>query len=166
MKLQVSLLTCGSCGKPRGLGVHACAGSRGKRDRLRLRAAFTCGKCGKTARNPFTHTCTVRSDWAKRRRRQERHRKAAVQRQRRRERTEAARERRRKRAADAAARRKSAAARRRAEARARARDRRPRASPHNPRNCQEEGCTRYPCRLYQDGYDDGLTAALAGRDDR
>jgi hypothetical protein len=165
MKLQVSLLSCGKCGKPRGR-FHLCQGTRSGRDRLRVTALFACGKCKKTVRNPFTHTCTVRTDWAKRRRRQERRRKVAAQRQRRRERTEGARERRRKHAADAATRRKAAAARRRAEARARARGRKPRAPAHNPRNCQEEGCTRYPCRLYQDGYDDGLTAALAGRDDR
>lgn len=164
MKLQFSLLRCGKCGKSRGR-YHLCSGTRKGRDRLRLKAAFTCGKCKKTIRNPFTHTCTTRTDWAKRRRRQERQRKAAAQRQRRRERTAAARERRRKRAAEAAARRKSAAARRLAEARAGALNRKPRTSPHNPRNCQEEGCTRYPCRLYQDGYGDGFAAALAGGDD-
>lgn len=147
MKPLLSLsLACGKCGKPRGRH-HLCRGGRKGRDRLKLNAGFTCGTCKKKVANPFTHTCTVRSDWARRRKAAERAEKARRRR-----------ERRRKVKADATRRRKAAAAERRHSAPAARRASRPRASPHNPRNCKEDGCQRYPCRLYAEGYADGVTA--------
>lgn len=154
MKLQLSVLSCGSCGKPRGR-YHACAGKVGKRDKVGLRVRFACSRCGRENRNPFTHTCAIRTDFKKRRRRAERQAKAA-----------AARERRRRRKAEAAKRRKAAARERRAKARAAAKARRPRASPHNPRTCSDDECTRYGCVKYREGFDDGVAAAMEGADAR
>jgi hypothetical protein len=152
VKLQLSLLTCGSCGKPRGRH-HACAGRRGKRDRVGLRVRFTCPTCKREMRNPFTHTCTVRTDFARRRRAAERRAKAAARR-----------ERRKRQQAEAARRRKAAAAERRRKATAARRARRPRAKPHNPATCQDPECTRYGCVKYREGYDDGFGAAMEGAD--
>jgi hypothetical protein len=144
MKLRLSLLDCGKCGKPRGRH-HVCSGGRKGRDKLRLKAGLACGKCGRKVSNPFAHTCTVRSDFAKRKRRAARQAKAA-----------AARDRRRKRAEEAAARRKAAARQRKTAA---SRKKKPRASPHNPRNCHDEECQRYPCRLYEEGFADGVASS-------
>lgn len=150
-------LVCGKCKQPRGR-THVCRGGRKGRDRLRLNAGFRCSTCRRKVTNPFTHTCTVRSDFAKGKRQADRQRKAAEKRRKAAE----AREGRRKRAAEAASRRKAAAKKRQAETKARSKTRGQRASPHNPRNCNEAECTRYPCRLYADGYDDGLAAASEG----
>ncbi len=146
MKLGLTLLTCGRCGKPRGRH-HLCRGTRRGRDRLQFRFRFTCGTCGKQVPNLFSHTCTVRTDWAKRRRKAERRAKAA-----------AARERRRRRKAEAARRRKAAAKARRAKAAADRKARKPRASPHNPATCSDPECTRYGCAKYQQGFADGFAA--------
>ncbi len=150
MKLRLSLLDCGKCGKPRGR-YHVCSGSRKGRDKLRLKAGFTCGTCKRTVSNPFTHTCGVRSDWAKRKRSAERQEKA-----------KATRDRRRARKADAAKRRKAAAAGRRAKAAAEAKARKPRPAPHNPRTCADPGCTKYGCLKYQEGFTDGMASATEG----
>lgn len=148
MKVRLSLLRCGKCGQPRGLRHHLCRGGRKGRDRLRVKARFECGKCHRRVTNPFTHTCTIRSDWAKRKRQAEQRKKR-----------DAAQEKRKQRAADAAAKRKTAARERKAAAVKRRR--KPRAAPHNPRTCREEGCQRYPCRLYEEGYADGV-ASMSG----
>jgi len=151
VKLQLTLLTCGRCGKPRGRR-HLCRGTRKGRDKPRLTVRYECGKCGRSVRNPFRHTCSIRTDWARRRKAAARKAKAAARR-----------ELRKKRAREAAARRKAAAAERRAKARD-AKPARPRADRHNPRNCQDPECTRYGCNLYSDGYKDGLIAAAQGRE--
>lgn len=148
MKLSVSLLRCGKCGKPRGLRHHVCAGGRRGRDRLRVKAAFECGRCRKKISNPFTHTCSIRSDFAKRKRKADRQAKAKVRRDKRKQRAD-----------DARAKRKTADRQRKAATAARRR--KPRASPHNPRTCRDEDCQRYPCRLYEEGYADGV-ASMSG----
>lgn len=150
MKLRLTVLACGSCGKPRGR-YHACPGKRGKRDRLQLAVRFTCRTCGRENRNPFTHTCTVRTDWAKRRRAAERAAKARARR-----------ERRKRMRAEAAKRRRDAARARQAKARAAAKARKPRASPHNPRTCADAECTRYGCVKYREGFVDGVAAGSEG----
>jgi hypothetical protein len=151
VRLRLTVLTCGTCGKPRGLR-HACASARKrKRPRLGLVLSFTCGTCGKAVRNPLAHTCTVRTDLRRRRAAQERKSRAAARR-----------ERRRRQRAEAAARRKAAARERRAKARARAKAA-PRPPRHDPHACRDPECQRYPCRVYRDGFADGL--ASAGRDD-
>lgn len=141
MKLQVSVLTCGRCGKPRGR-YHACAGRSGRRDTVGLRLRFTCPRCGKETRNPLSHTCSPKSDFKKRRRAAERAEKTRLRR-----------ERERKRKAEAAARRKAAAAKRRAEAKAK--PRRKRTAAHVPRLCQDAECQRYGCLKYREGWEDG-----------
>jgi hypothetical protein len=152
MKLSLSLLSCGKCGKQRGR-YHMCRGTRKGRDRLRVKAGFTC-KCGKTVTNPFTHTCSERSDFKKRRRAADRAEKTRKRRARR------------KRVRDeAAARRRAAAKARRAKARATAKARRPRASPHNPRTCKDAECTRYGCVKYREGFVDGVAAGSEGGGD-
>lgn len=148
MKLRLSVLTCGKCGQSRGLGVHVCRGGRKGRDRLRPKARFECGRCHRQITNPFTHTCAIRSDFAKRRRKADRQAKA-----------KARRDKRKQQADDARAKRKTAAQQRKANTASRRR--RPRASPHNPRNCREPECQRYPCRLYEEGYMDGV-ASMSG----
>jgi hypothetical protein len=153
VKLQLTLFTCGGCDKPRGLH-HLCRGTRKGRDKPRLTVRYECKKCGRSVRNPFRHTCSIRTDWARRRKAAARRAKAAARR-----------ELRKKRAREAAARRKAVAAERRAKARD-AKRTRPRAERHNPRNCRDPECTRYPCHLYDDGFTDGLTAAAQGRETR
>jgi hypothetical protein len=140
MKLRLTLLTCGSCGKPRGR-YHACAGKRGKRDRLKPGLRFACPRCGRETKNLLSHTCAPRSDFRKRKRQA----KAAERR---------ARER--KRRAEAAARRKAAAKKRKAEAAAR--PRRKRTAAHVPRMCKDPECQRYGCLKYREGWDDGYEA--------
>jgi hypothetical protein len=98
-------------------------------------ATVKCGTCGKRYRNPLTHTCTVKSDFAKRKR--------AAERQRKRDQAKARR-------AAAAGRRKAAAADRRAKARGRTAPR-PRAPQHDYRTCRDEDCRRTACLAFQEG---------------
>jgi len=114
--------------------------TRPARKRVELATSVKCGTCGKRYTNPLTHTCTVRSDFKKR--------KAAAERTRKREAARA----RRKAAAD---RRKAAAA----ERRRKAREKRsvPRSAPRPPhdfRACQDDECRRYACVGYKAGYAD------------
>lgn len=153
MKLRLTVLACGSCGKPRGR-YHACPGKRGKRDRLQPAVRFQCRTCGRENRNPFTHACSVRTDWAKRRKAAERAAKATARR-----------ERRKRIRAEAAKRRRAAARERRLKAAAAAKARKPRASPHNPRTCADPECTRYGCVKYQEGFVDGVAAGSEGGGD-
>ena len=139
---------CGACGKPRGLGVHACSPGKRRRQRTTLRNPVTwqCGTCGKP--RGVRHTCQQRSDFKARRRKQ------------------ATEERRRKRkavAARRAARRKQAAADRRARDRARKqaakgkpRAPRPRGESHEPGTCGNRDCPRYGCKAYWQGMADCL----------
>lgn len=176
MKLSLTLLECGTCGKPRGLR-HVCVSTR-KRRRARIRPGlrFTCKTCGKQTGNPLTHTCTVKTDFKQRKARaerrakaqRERERKAEVaarrkerERQRRAEVAARRRERRRRQRAEAAARRKAAAKARREKARTAAKASRPRAPTHNPRTCKDEDCQRYGCLKYKEGFADGTSAGYS-----
>jgi hypothetical protein len=140
-KLQ-GALRCGACGKPRGLGAHACSpGKRRRRTTLTNPVSWECGNCGKP--RGVRHTCRQRSDFKARKR------KAATD------------ERRRKRKAMAAARadrRKRAAFERRDRDHARkqaAKDKKRRARPkvaaHEPGTCGNRECPKYACRAYWAG---------------
>lgn len=144
-------LRCGACGKPRGLGVHACSPGKRRRRRTALRNPVTweCGTCGRP--RGVRHTCSQRSDFKARRRQA-----AAAERQRKRKAV----------AARRAARRKETAAARRQRDRARkaaARQRRavtPRArtgDSHEPGSCGNHECPKYGCKAYYLGM-----AACAG----
>lgn len=93
-----------------------------------------CGTCGKRYTNPLTHTCTVKTDFRKR--------KAAAGRQAKRERAKA----RRKAAAD---RRKAAAAARRQKARSTPAPKR--APQHDYRTCDDGDCRRAACAAFKEG---------------
>lgn len=150
MKVRVTLITCGTCGRPRGLR-HVCRTSalstrKKRRTAIRPRLAVTCGRCGKP--RGVSHTCVTRTDFAKRRRQAEAQRKKRA----------AAEKRRAKRAA-AAQRKKEAAARRRAAAKARkaaakTAPRRPRSPAHDYLTCTDPECTRYGCEAYRRGTED------------
>lgn len=142
VKLEGSVLLCGTCGKSRGI-THTCVTSatsrrRKTRTRLKPRITLTCATCGKV--RGFRHTCNPKSDFKARKRRQataERQRKRRVIRERQ------------------AARRKQAAADRRARERARkaqSRKRparpRPRGDGHEPGTCGNHDCPRFGCKAY------------------
>lgn len=110
-------------------------GVSGRRDVMKT--GRTCGTCGRRYANPFTHTCTVKTDYKKRKRQQVR--KAATAE-------------RRKRRKAAAARRKAAAKARKSAARTR--PRRPRPPAHDYRTCRDQECERYGCRAYRQGIED------------
>jgi hypothetical protein len=59
---------CGKCGKRRGL-AHVCMVRRAS-GRTRVKAPSvslaTCPRCGKPYANPFTHACTVKTDFKRR----------------------------------------------------------------------------------------------------
>jgi hypothetical protein len=171
---RVSLLSCGRCGKPRGL-VHQCTG-RKKGPAFRIGPAFTCGTCGKSHGNPLTHQCTMSSDFRRRKATQKRREKAEERRRKRKAATA-------RRRAKAKARREEAA-RRRKQAAKEARDQAKRASRpashdrtrHDYQACADLDCSRHPCRVYREGkdagrpeghsvgyaegYADGMTAAM------
>lgn len=136
-------LRCGACGKPRGFGLHVCAGRGRKRDRLRNPVTWICPHCRKP--RGVRHSCGNAGDFKKRKRQA------------------AAADRRRKRKAAAArraARRRQAAADRRArerERKAAARKRpagpRPRGDSHEPGTCGNRDCPKYGCKAYWQGMD-------------
>lgn len=136
---------CGACGKPRGPGTHLCNPGHRKRGRTRLQNPVTweCPKCHRP--RGLRHTCTIRTDFAKRKRAAERERKRKRETAKRREKRLAATERRRQ----AAARRKAAARARKAAARKR--PPRPRPPAHDYHACRDPECEKYPCRVYREG---------------
>ncbi len=177
-RITVTLWTCGRCSKPRGLH-HQCTGRRGGRDRVRLGLSFTCPSCGKPAANLLAHTCTVSSDFRKRKAAQKRagqaaerkrKRKAAAARKRAR-----AKERRRKAAELRRQRATEAAATRRRRERSQSHDR----NRHEYADCTDEHCPKFQCRVYRDGlaagraqgqaegyaegYAEGMSAAYQGK---
>lgn len=183
VKIRVSLLHCGKCGKPfTPFKAHVCNGHRTGRTKLKPAVSVTspCPSCGKQRGNPFTHTCQVRTDFKAR--------KAAIARKavadRRRAQAKATRERqrareaeRRKAAADrrkarqkaaAAARREREAAKRRAAADKRkaaaAAKRggtpRPARPPHDYRTCTDDRCRRYACLAWKEAFQEGRTTGL------
>jgi membrane protein involved in colicin uptake len=150
LRVRLTLLSCGRCGKPRGLH-HVCRGGGKGRDRIKPKLSFTCPSCGKATANLLAHTCTSGSDFRKRQAAQKRAEQAAARKRKRR--AAAARKR-----ARARERKKAAAERRRrlrAEAAA-ARARAARAQSHDKNRheyagCRDEGCGRSACRIYREG---------------
>lgn len=123
--------------------------TRPARKRIGLAASVKCRTCGRRYTNPLAHTCTVRTDF--------RRRKAAAGRAVKREAAKA----RRRAAAD---RRKAAAADRRRKAREKRSA--PRSAPrpqHDFRACQDDDCRRYACVGYKAGYADAEADAEAER---
>ena len=62
-------VTCGRCGKPRGVLGHVCVSGRSfsRKATLKPKVTFgTCPKCKKPQGNPLTHTCHPRSDFKRR----------------------------------------------------------------------------------------------------
>lgn len=123
MKLGLTLIRCGTCGKrySNPLG-HVCVTRmdrrrRRGRARLRLQGTVRCGTCGRRVSNPLAHVCRKRSDYRK---------QLAAERKRR-----------------AAERRRAAAARRRAA--------RPARPKHDYRVCQDVDCPRVACQAFRDG---------------
>jgi len=138
VKVRLTLATCGTCGKPRGI-THACvtratSTRRKRRTTVRPRVTATCGKCGKP--RGIAHTCHIKTDFKKRRRQAARAEKAAERRQRR-----------------ADAKRKRAEAARARKAAAKAAPKRPRPQ-HDYRTCRDDECERYVCRIYREGIED------------
>ena len=159
-RLTITLWRCGRCGKPRGLH-HLCTGSRKRRDRVRLSLSFTCPSCGKPTANLLTHTCSVRSDFRKRKaaqkraelaaeRKRKRRAAAARRRARQKERKRTATERRRQLRAEAAA------ARRKRE-RSQSHDR----NRHEYAACTDEFCPNRQCRVYREGIEAGRAQGQA-----
>jgi hypothetical protein len=150
MGVQFSVITCGRCGKSRGLR-HECVTSaarkaRRRRTTFRPRITVTCGQCGKT--RTLRHMCVITSDFKERKAAAGRKAKAARTAARKRERRQAAAERKR----EAAARRRAAARERKAAARTR--PRRPRIPPHDYRTCTDPECEKYGCLAYRQGIED------------
>lgn len=185
MRITGSLVTCGRCGKPRGIR-HTCvtkATSRRRVTRTRFKPSVSlgkCPKCGKPLGNPLTHVCRVRTDWRKRATAAERSRKAAAQRQEQdawkkawlaRQRAAAARrkaaERARRKAWQDKQREKTQA--RRDAARKRSTGQSHDRTRHEPQACGDESCPRYPCRIWREafeagrlvGYDEGFAKDYA-----
>jgi hypothetical protein len=60
-------ITCGRCGKPRGL-KHVCVSSSKRKATVKAGWSFgQCPKCRKTITNPLAHTCRPKSDFKRRR---------------------------------------------------------------------------------------------------
>jgi hypothetical protein len=177
-KVRVSLLRCGTCGKPfTPFKAHVCNGRRSGRTRVRpsLSITSTCPSCGRPRGNPFTHTCATGGDFAARKRAAERQaaaaRKAARakearerKRAREAERRQAAAERRRQAAArkraKAAERRRAAADNRKAAAAAKRKAARPARPPHDYRTCADDTCRRYACLAWKEAWQEGRTTGL------
>ena len=139
VKVRLALITCGTCGRPRGI-QHTCVARADSRRRKRRasvkpKVTITCGRCGKP--RGVRHTCTIRTDFKKRRKQAERQARGAE---------------RKKRNADAKQRRAAAARARKAAAKAR--PKRPRPPAHDYRTCFDTECERYPCRVYREGIED------------
>lgn len=149
-RITVTLWTCGRCGKPRGLH-HACSGHRSGRDRVRLGLSFTCPSCGKATANPLTHTCSVPSDFKRRKAAEKRRRQAEERKRRRKAAAARKRARARERKRQAAERRKAAAAEAAAARRRRARSQTHDRDRHEYADCADPYCGRTLCRVYREG---------------
>jgi hypothetical protein len=66
-RIKVSLMKCGTCGKPYSNPLtHTCVsriGQRKQRTRVKPRVVHDCSKCGKPMGNPLTHVCKTRTDF-------------------------------------------------------------------------------------------------------
>jgi flagellar biosynthesis/type III secretory pathway protein FliH len=69
-------ITCGRCGKPRGLR-HVCVSNRNRKATVKPSWSFgECPKCRKRVTNPLTHTCRPKSDFKRRRAQHEKQQRA------------------------------------------------------------------------------------------
>jgi len=139
VRVRFSLITCGRCGRQRGIR-HTCITRADSKRRVRRTSVkpgitVTCGRCGKA--RGLRHTCHIKTDFKKRRKRQARQERTAANR---------------KRKAEGAARRRAAAVARKAGARKK--PRRPRER-HDPATCRLPDCDRYGCTKYREGFVDG-----------
>lgn len=149
-RLTVTLWTCGRCRKPRGLH-HACTGTRGGRDQIRIGVTLRCPSCGALSGNPLTHTCRAQSDFRKRKAAEKRHRRAEERKRKKRAAAARKRARAKERKRLATERRKAAEAARRRQARNQTHDR----NRHEYAACTDNSCERALCRAYRDGIDLG-----------
>jgi hypothetical protein len=179
LTVKVSLLRCGKCGKAvNPFGTHVCNGRRAGRTSLKPALSVTspCPSCGKQRSNPFTHTCTVRTDFKARQRQAERQVAAASKRGKAKEARDRKHARETARRKAAAERRRQAAARKRAQAAERRRvaaekrkaasaaKRKPAARParptHDYRTCTDGTCHRYACVAWKEAWQEGRTSGL------
>jgi hypothetical protein len=153
---KLTTATCGHCGKRVGPFGHDCRRSmtrKARKTRYKVRATptlFRCPRCGEEYANPVTHTCKVRSDFAKRRRAAERKKATA--------RRAEERQARRRRIADA---RRRAAAQRKRKARVARRDSNLLKPKHRYQTCRDDDCPRYGCVAYKAGFQAGYQAGFA-----
>ncbi len=76
-------VTCGQCGKPRGLLGHVCVSTRNRKATLKPKVSFgTCPRCKKPQGNPLTHTCRPTSDFKRRKATYERQQRAKARKKR------------------------------------------------------------------------------------
>lgn len=69
-------VTCGRCGKPRGL-AHTCFSNSNRKATVKPVLSFgRCEKCKKPVGNPLTHNCRPKSDFKKRRAEHDKQQKA------------------------------------------------------------------------------------------
>ena len=69
-------VTCGRCGKPRGLS-HVCVSNSRRPMTLKPQLSFgTCPECRKPVSNPLTHHCAPRSDFKRRKAKSDREQRA------------------------------------------------------------------------------------------
>lgn len=136
LKIKAALITCGRCGKPRGLS-HVCvirADRPARKGRTKLApkvsASVKCGSCGKPYANPLTHVCKPKS--------------TARQQQR------------------AAPRARKLAAGRPPRVKV-VRPAKPKRPEHNYRTCRGDDCSRITCEAFREGreigFEDGYAAA-------
>lgn len=129
--------------------------TRPARRRIEFATSVKCRTCGRRYTNPLTHTCTVRTDFKRRKAAAERAARRERERQRKRAAAAQKRERAKARRKAAADRRKAAAADRRRKAREKRSAPRSAARPqHDFRTCQDDECRRYACVGYKAGYAD------------
>jgi len=112
------------------------------------RVSVTCATCKKRYTNPLTHTCTVKTDFKRRKAKAARSAKAARAAEKRRERRKAATARRRE------AKRKRTAAAKARKAAAKTRSPRPRPPAHDYQTCRDPECEKYGCLAYRQGVED------------
>jgi len=75
-------ITCGRCGKPRGL-THVCVSNSKRKATPKLRLSFgKCAKCKKRVSNPLTHVCAPKSDFKRRKREAEKQAREAARKKR------------------------------------------------------------------------------------
>lgn len=70
VRITVSLIKCGQCGKRYSSPLtHECVitpGRRPVRTRVKPRVMIDCPKCKRPVTSPLTHVCTIRTDFRRR----------------------------------------------------------------------------------------------------